>query len=72
MPTGPARSGRPDDKLRMVEGASAARLAPTLHAPSTAQTRGPPPPLRFATRGRISEIVLATRPRPSFAIALKP
>jgi len=21
MPTGPARSGRPDDKLRMVEGA---------------------------------------------------
>jgi hypothetical protein len=23
MPTGPARSGRPDDKLRMVEGAQA-------------------------------------------------
>jgi hypothetical protein len=22
MPTGPARSGRPDDKLRMVEGAA--------------------------------------------------
>jgi hypothetical protein len=26
MPTGPARSGRPDDKLRMVEGASDLRL----------------------------------------------
>ena len=49
-----------------VEGASAAPLAQALHAPSTAQTRGPPPPLRFTTRGRISERVPATRSAPEF------
>ena len=48
----------------MVEGASAAPPAQALHAPSTAQTRGPPPPLRFTTRGRISERVPATRSAP--------
>ena len=49
---------------RAVEGASATSLAQAPHAPSTAQTRGPPPPLRFTTRGRISECVPATRSAP--------
>ena len=49
---------------RAVEGALAAPLAQALHAPSTAQTRGPPPPLHFTTRWRISERVPATRSAP--------
>ena len=40
----------------------------TSHAPSTMLSHGPPPPLRFTARGRISEFVLATHlPRPSLA-----
>jgi len=35
MPTGPARSGRPDDKLRIVEGAPCERMnMPTPLPPS--------------------------------------
>ncbi len=59
----PAKRGRGTVlRSRTVEGASAAPLA--LDAPSTAQTRGPPPPLRFTTRGRISERIPATRSAP--------
>ena len=59
----PAKRGRGTIlRSRTVEGASAAPLA--LDAPSTAQTRGPPPPLRFTTRGRISERIPATRSAP--------
>ena len=61
----PAKRGRGTVlRSRTVEGASAAPLA--LDAPSTAQTRRPPPPLRFTTRGRISERIPATRSAPGF------
>ena len=36
MPTGPARSGRPDDRLRMVEGACGVEADLTAEALSTA------------------------------------
>jgi hypothetical protein len=52
--------GGPPCESRAVEGATASRLASAPHAPSTALTRGPPPPLRFTTRGRTNKIVLAT------------
>jgi hypothetical protein len=46
-------------------------LASLPRAPSTA-FGGPPPPLRFTPRGRISKFVLATRPRPSFVDSSPP
>ena len=45
MPPGPARSGRPDDRLRMVEGTCGTEANLTAVAPSTALTRGPSSPL---------------------------
>ena len=42
-------------------------LAERPQAPSTMLRMVPPPPLRFTARGRISNIVLATPMRPSFA-----
>jgi hypothetical protein len=68
----PAKRGR-GTALRnsVVEGASAAPLAQSPHAPSTARVRGPPPPLRFTTRGRISERIPATQMRPSLASSLR-
>jgi hypothetical protein len=47
MPTGPAPSGRPDDKLRMVEGASALEMTLAFVAPSTMMR--PHRPARFNT-----------------------
>ena len=46
---------------RGVSLAASVEAARPLHHPSG----GPPPPLRFTARGRINEIVLATRSRPS-------
>jgi hypothetical protein len=54
-------------RSRMVEGAWAERRSSLLHAPLHHPSGGPPPPLRFTPRGRISECVPATRMRPSFA-----
>jgi DNA ligase-1 len=51
-PTGPARSGRPDDRLREPEGASARRAeqaSPLHHA-----SHGPPPPLRGGGEGSLT------------------
>ncbi len=40
------------------------RRRPLPHGPLHHASHGPPPPLRFTARGRISEIVLATRSAP--------
>ena len=62
MPTGPARSGRPDDKLRMMEGASdlAIRLRRRRivesRAPSTVLRAVPFP--RFRGAGKIAQYAL--------------
>jgi hypothetical protein len=66
----PAQRGRGTAR-RAVEGASATPLVQSPHAPSTAQTRGPPPPLRFTTRWRTSERVPATRSAPGFCSPTK-
>jgi hypothetical protein len=53
MPTGPARSGRPDDKLRMVEGAcSEEEFLAAVRPFHRACARSPFP----ALRGRMNQL----------------
>jgi len=68
----PATAGRGDhpqlaqqakDGGRGVGRVATSSAACPLHHPSG----GPPPPLRFTTRGRTNKFVLAAHPRPSFA-----
>ena len=54
MPTGPARSGRPDDKLRMVEGACSQQVHVSGRRPSTPCCTGRSRPSRWREGRMIS------------------